>query len=295
MKPFFLLIASFLAFAHSRAEQPVKLQFSPHVPVEQTNELTIELHQSLPGVKLDASSHEVFKAVVKITGDETGAPIVSPPLDVSYTLKDMKIDLNINDKAVRYHTSEPAQSVEVAQLAKLIDKPIPLHFGEGFALSKENPELSKLISDLPVLEEIDFGEVLKELFIYVFSLAGKELKVGSNFHVDFPTDLTAGIPIQVNYEVVKIDDQVVQANMTANIDAKNMKLDQKLELENGKPEEVSMSLTGKITGLATWNRKEALIHQTESTFKLIGSLKIAELEWPISVNGSINIKSVPVK
>ncbi len=275
------------------ADQPVRLQFT-NTPVEQTNELAIEMHQSLPGIKLDANSQEAFRAIVKLVGEDSYSPITQPPLELNYTLKEMKIDLNINGKPVRYHTSEPAASVEVAQLSKVIDKPIPLRFTEGFALDPKNKELQKLIQDYPVLDEINFDEVLRELFIYVFALAGKDLTVGSNFQVKFPADITSGVPIYLNYEITKIDDQAIQANMSGNIDVKGMKLENKLVLEGGKEEEAQMSLSGKITGTATWNRKDALIHQTDSQFVLKGNVKIAELEWPINVTGDIKIKSKPV-
>lgn len=212
------------------ADQPVRLQFT-NTPVEQTNELAIEMHQSLPGIKLDANSQEAFRAIVKLVGEDSYSPITQPPLELNYTLKEMKIDLNINGKPVRYHTSEPAASVEVAQLSKVIDKPIPLRFTEGFALDPKNKELQKLIQDYPVLDEINFDEVLRELFIYVFALAGKDLTVGSNFQVKFPADITSGVPIYLNYEITKIDDQAIQANMSGNIDVKGMKLENKLVLE----------------------------------------------------------------
>lgn len=286
------LAFAFCFFGRLQAEPPVKLQFTPQVPVVQTNEVVIEMRQSLPGVKLETTSREVFQAVVKVIDDQTGMAIAEPPIDLSYMLKNAKIELKINDREVKYDTQEPAVTVESAELSKLVDKPIKLRFEEGFALAQENPELTKLLNDFQVLQDIDLRGVLKEIFIYVFALAGKDLKVGANFQVDFPSDLTANVPIRVNYEVVKIDDQIIQANMTASIDAKSIKLEKSLELHSGKLEEIAMSLNGKVTGKATWNRSNALLHDTDTAFTLTGTLKIAQLEWPLNVSGTISVKSV---
>lgn len=278
------------ASAFCKEEASVKLQFLPNVPVTQTDEVNIEMHQTLPGFKLDAKSKQVFQTEMKIISD---LPVAQPPLNLLITVKDVSIDMNINDTPFAYKTKEgdSAQSEEGAQLSKVVNRPINLRFGEKFKMEDKNPELDKLMEQLPVLEELNFDEVLKEIFMYMFALSGKDLQVGTTSIIEIPTEFGTNVPLIVTATVSKIDDTAVYANFVGNLNAVDVPMENEIVLPDNKTEKVTMSVSGKFNGTGKWNRENALLHDIQTQFDISGKVKASGLEWPLSVNGTVSMTS----
>lgn len=290
--PLFLIL-SLLLFNSLQAD--TKLQFIPNVPVEQTVIIDVDMHQSLPGFKMEAVSKQDLKATLKMPSEQGDVPITQGPAVLVFTLKDLNVDMKINDKAISYHAKNPAQSVETAQIAKVIDRPVRLELDEMLQLNENNPDLKKVLEELPQLQKINYEKIVKEMFIYLFAFANKNIKPGSTYTINLPSELVPGMPVSLTYTIDKIEDDIIYATLSGVLSAVNKPLENKLKIGNGVEEEVFLNMKGKISGRGQWNQENALIHDISTDFKASGNLKINNLEWPLGIKGKINVKSKAIK
>lgn len=287
-----LLIASVLFFSSLQAD--TKLQFIPNIPVEQTITIDIDMHQTLPGFKMDANSKQDLKSTLKILSEQSDVPITQGPVDLIYTLKDINVEMTINDKQINYHSKDPAQSVETAQIAKMIDRPVRLQLDEKFQLNTESPDLKKVIKEFPQLQKVNFDKIIQEMFVYLFGFANKNLKPGASYTVNLANELLPGMPAAVTYTIDKIENDTVYATISGSIAVADKVLENKL-LVGEKEEELLLNVKGKISGQGQWNQNNALLNLIDTHFKASGNIKINGLEWPFNFKGKITVNGQLVK
>lgn len=272
-----------------------KLQFIPNIPVEQTVSIDVVMHQTLPSFKMEAVSKQDFKAILKIPSEQSNVPITQGPVDLVFTLKDLNIDMKINDKTTIYHAKDPAQSVETIQISKIIDRPLRLELDDKFLLKKDNKDLEKILEELPQLNKINLNKVIEEMFVYLFAFANKNLKEGASYTVNLPSELVPGMPVSITYTIDKIENDTVFASIAGVLSPVEKQIENKLKIGDEKEENVLLNMKGKIYGKGQWNVKNALIHHVETDFKASGKIKINSLEWPLSIKGKVNINSQLIK
>jgi len=277
-------------------EEAIRLQFAPNVPVEQTITIDVDMHQNLPGFKMDAVSKQDFKAILKISSEQSEASSLSQgPADLIFTMKDLNVEMKINGKNLVYHAKDAAHSVETAEIAKVIDRPLRLQLNEQFQLKEDNKELKKILEDLPQLKKLNLEKIIKEMFVYLYAFAGKDIRVGNVYPITIPSELIPGLPVTLSYIITKIENDNVYATIAGTINTANKPLKNKLRISDEKEEQVYLNAKGKILGHGQWNVKNALIHHIDTDFDVTGSIKVNNLEWPLSFKGRVNVKSQAVK
>ncbi len=281
MKNLFIALLCFLA-APLLAETPSpRLEYLPNIPIIQTSELTLELTQSLPGLKLNANANQTLTATLSIVGEQSGIPMTQPPLTLKFVLKDLKINLKSNNEEVKFDVKDPKSALELAQLARIVDRPIELRFGKNFELQNHPEELQQILRELPMLQEFRPESLLQELFQHLFAFADKDLAVGLQIQQRGPIHpLSSEAPI-INYEITSLNDQEVRASIAGKMDKQTIQL--KHPLANGTVEPIEFTLMGALKGNATWNRHHALIYQLDVEYTYTGLFKIAEANWLTSV------------
>jgi hypothetical protein len=248
------------------AEEVVRLEYIPHSPVEQVSTLSIDLHDSLPGSKMQWTATQALTAQVTIQG-KTG----SIPLDLSFVLKSMKVEALANgDKIADF------SNLQRVQANRLKNRPLLLTVDDASDLQIDPQVFELLKSELPALRAIPIASMLQEWFHPVFALAGKDLKLGSTYSV--PTTLS-GHPATFAYEIKSITDSAVMASVQGTVTSNEGNLD----------------LNGTVTGDVLWNRENALVCQANLFYRFTGGIKIGDNVWSLNLDIKNQIESTPKK
>jgi len=254
------------------ASEPIRLHYIPNAPVEVISQLELEIDNALPGFKLDARGGQTVQAILSVQGDQTGLPIDHPPFQLLFTFKNIQVDLLANHVRTGFSTAHPSTSLQLAQANRLIDRPLLLQFDAQGGLM-QNDELQKLFAELPLLKQIGLNAFLAELFQPFTAIFGRDLSVGDKFQFSQPK----GFVPQVNYEIIAIDDDVVEAKFSGQIESK-------IPLEGETQSDPMLSLSGAMEGHVSWSRHNALDCTVEALYVYSGVLSMGDSSWALNYN-----------
>ena len=258
----------------------VRLQYAPHVPVVQNTVLTLSMNQSLPALKLDTEAMQNLRAQLTLVSDQREVSVPQPPLDMLFVLRGLNINLKANGEAISFDSSKPGSTLMMAQVAKMIDRPIKLHFNDDFSVNGETQDLEAILRELPVLRELEPMALFQELFQHLFALAGKDLSIGDQILRTVPQNKTG--PSSYEYVVTAITDQEIQAALNGRIEPRTITLNKVLKMDEKTEEKVELSVSGTVSGRVSWNRQNAMIYNAQIEHVFSGVLKIADWEWKLT-------------
>jgi hypothetical protein len=273
---FFTLLWIQVSFA---AESHVVLSYLPNMPVIQTSDLKIKMNYALPGSKMDGEDQQQIRVQVTLLSD-SNQPIIKPPVDLLFVLKNFSISLNANDLSEKFLSESPEKMPHQVQTYQIVDKKLKLHFDESGHIQKNTEEFQVLFSEYPALREMNFENFLADWFQHLFALAGKNLYVGAVFKIPGDGDYADQI---ITYEITEITPTEVHANFQGSLGGKNMRLTGRISLDGktaGMPE---MTILGETKGHVVWNRKNALLYQVQGVQGINGVLKIGDTAWTLGL------------
>lgn len=284
----YLLCFLFTAGVACANEKKAHLQYLPTTPVNLNSEVTIEVNQSLPGLSLSTRGNQTIKAILSVNGNQSDLPITHPPLDLTFILKHLKISLRANDEELTFDSEDLESSFYLSQVSKMIERPIRLHFGEEFKLESGSGELQQTMRELPVLQEVNPGALLMDLFLHLFALGGEELTEGKVIERKFEGLDIPSLPSKVEYTISSIDDYNIHVAMKGNIEKQSFSLSGKVQVNDKDDELVNVTLNGTMEGKGKWNRDNAMLYDLEMHYTYTAMFKLGEWEWMMNVGVTVH-------
>jgi hypothetical protein len=254
-------------------EIPVRLHYLPDVPVVQTSRVHLERNDNFPGSSINGNGYQIIESVVTVQGDHSESPLLQLPIDLTYILKKIQIDLSANQVQAGFSPSDPH-----AALRKLIDFPLKMRFTSNLEVNLEN---KNLFPNLPAIDSLNPEIFFTEWFQHLFALSGKDLAEGSIYKVALPRE---NYPSIFQYIITSIDDHTIQADIHGLITAKKIKVPGQVSFDGTKNSNAEISLSAKIQGHASWNRQNALICHFDTESDYTGTLKIDDSTWNLVMN-----------
>jgi hypothetical protein len=200
-------------------------------------------------------------------------PVSQFPLEVSYVLKKMDVQILANGLKAGFNTTSDSHSFSGALNARLIGQPVQLHF-DALRNLKTNPHFDKKLAELPLLEDLNLKDFLVDWFQHIFALLGKDLTLGSSHKIA----LKDGVhPATFYYTITNVTDEKIEADLKGFVEAQGIKID------GQKCPGAEINLKSKISGHLNWDRKNAFVHQLESRSNCSGTLKIADAFWSLNM------------
>ena len=267
-----------------------QLHYLPNTPVHLNSSLKLDISQSLPGLSLSTKGTQQLEADMVLNNSQSDLPLTMPPLNLTFVLKSLNIDLQANDETLTFRSDEMGTSLYLSQLSKLIDRPIQLRLGEEFKLDRDNEELRRAVSELPVLTEISPDHLLVELFLHIFAAGGRELQVGQVIEKDLSDWQIPSLPTKIIYTITEIDDYSVYADIQGEMEKRMFQLEGEVSVGNT-DEPVAASLSGRMEGKVKWNRDNALLYELELDYAYSTRLQLASWEWLMNVSLNLHNKS----
>ena len=267
-----------------------QLHYLPNTPVHLTSSLKLDISQSLPGLSLSTKGTQQLEADMVLNNSQSDLPLTTPPLNLTFVLKSLNIDLQANDETLTFRSDELGTSLYLSQLSKLIDRPIQLRLGEEFKLDRDNEELRRAVSELPVLTEISPDHLLVELFLHIFAAGGSKLQVGQVIEKDLSEWQIPSLPTKIFYTITEIDDYSVYADIHGEMEKRTFQLEGEVSVGNT-DEPVAASLSGRMEGKVKWNRDNALLYELELDYAYSTRLQLASWEWLMNVSLNLHNKS----
>lgn len=268
----------------------VQLIFQPNVPVVLNSRMIIEINQSLPGLRLSTQGTQSLSALMTLRNG-SGLPITQPPFDLSFTLKSIKIDLNVNDEKITFDSNAKDSSLYISQLAKLLDRPIQIKIGDNFELKGDNQSLLQFINELPMFQEVNSENLLVELFLHIFALGDQDLVVGQTYTRDLHGNIITSLPEKIDYKVTSIDDYHIQAAISGKIEKRKLQLKGFVQLGENAQTPVEATLLGTISGNVSWNRDNAMLYELQMEYDYSAMWKIGDWEWMMKVAIQVHNKT----
>jgi hypothetical protein len=280
---FFKLITLLLFVPGLNAENITsRLEYLPNIPIIQCCELVIELNQSFPGLKLNTQAHQTLTALLSVAGERSSIPVLNAPLTLNFTLKDLKVDLKVNDEETKFDVNDPTAALEIALLARIVDRPIQLHFDSHFVLEDHPEELKQILWQSPMLQEFYPQSLIQELFQHLFAIAGQDVAAGMHLQRQGPKHPLTGIAPQIYYEITSANDQEVQASFNGKIDKQTVSLSHP-PTEGNPRKPMELTLSGNTNGRVVWNRHHALVYHLNAEYLYEGVFKVGGMDWPITI------------
>lgn len=197
-----------LFWFHSLGGGELQLLFYPENPVEISCIITTEAVQEHGQKATYPTFHQQeFKVLVSVLSDQGDLPLSQLPIKIRLNFKTWKWNFKLNQESKSYDVANPGVHAFTAQMARLIDRPFEVYWGEdGIDLAK-SPDLKWILGELSILREMDFKKTLESFLSPIFSLAGQDLRLGATYPVKTFDSL---IPI-LSYQLVQADSNSYQA------------------------------------------------------------------------------------
>lgn len=279
-KTLFLSVLLCLSCSAAFTEQPIKLQYLPGKPVSQVSVLKVRSQSFLPALKLNSQATQIIESVIGIAGSISDLPVIHPPFDLFFELKDMRVELKSNGVEASYHALDPENSLDLAEVNRLINRQIKIHFGKDFKIEGENPDLKKIMNELSILKELGLENFVMEWFQHLFALGGEDLAVGAVYK---KKDTGLGFAQTLSYEVTAVDENEIHAKINGEMVPRIFTLKGDVEW-NGSEQgggAIEMTVSGPSKGTIAWNRQNALIHKLTLQQEITATIKMPATSWSI--------------
>ena len=259
------------------------LQYLPEIPVHHTSKLALEVQESLPFLNLNTKGNQVIKFDLLLKKDEKQSPLVKLPFDITLTLKDLFIFLNVNGEELTFDPRGEKISIPLIQLSQLIDKPLAFKIDSQGAVIDAGDTFAKIFKLQPALKNLSLQPFLNEMFFHVFTLSGEELTKGAKFQRSLPADPSGSFPATINYEIVEITDRDISAKINGVIKPKTFKFNLGLGAGDENAKAVEMSLTGEMQGTISWMSGNAMLYSLNNNYRYVAELKLGEMHWTMQM------------
>lgn len=261
---------------------PVMLQYPVGTAVTQTHQVKMEMNYALPGFKLDGQATQTTLAQISLANEQMEGQYVQPPFDVIFTVKNLRVDLKLNDHLISFLADDPGIFLDQIKAQRILDKPYRLRFDQNYDLDIKGGEFEKLLVDLNSLTSQELAGFLQDWFQHQFAFAGKELSIGTMVRKESTTRL----PVSWTYEVTEITGEEIKADVRGHVESKNVKLLGEMQVDHQKQMESGMELIleGVGTGTITWNRENALNYHAQIDFLMTGVMKMGDYSWTMRFN-----------
>ena len=269
------------------------LQYLPNTPLTQVTDLTLDIHQLLPGLELNTRGKQLLITQVYIDSEED-ISVSHLPITIVIVPKKLKIDLNVNDETISFDSDRPVSSVYIAQFSKMIDRPIKLHIGDDRLIQAESQDLAQLDKELPLLKEFNIEIFLKELFQHQFALVGEKLKQDKTYIVKYDAEALPYVPSKVNYTITSINDESIDATIKGQLRERKISLNAQVQVDDKTSEDVEITFSGEMQGYIKWDRENALRHQLHLEYSYHGIIKIGHWEWKLEAELKVENESEKV-
>jgi hypothetical protein len=230
------------------------------------SEVNFSIKQSLPEFNLNAQGEQKVEAEIAFAEK-----------DLLFSLKRLKVDLINNDEKISIDTKEPHTSFYFSQVGKLIDKPIPLKLNDDFTLNESSAELFALIGQFPMLQEIHPVSFLKEMINPLTLFLEHKGKVGKKYSCN-----------NLEYQVVAIDGDQIEAVISGTIPQKKVILEKKITMDDGSFETVHLTLNGSIRGDGVWQRG-SLASEWSVVYTTTGIFQAGKKEWLMTTSTEVHV------
>lgn len=285
-----LLSAITLAIFPFVAECAVRLQYIPSVPVQQTSKLTMDVKESLPILNMSTKGSQVFKYDLVANSRGQNVKGFHLPAMLTLTVKDMFVLLNVNGQEVTFDPRAPNAAPPLMQFSRLIDQPISLLVNNHGNLENGSETFERIYKELPALKQLPLESFLNDLVSELFALYDEELTIGAKIEMESSPGPAFAIPALVIYEIVDINDKEVVAKLTGTLPQKRIVLDKTLSGQGDRQQKVEMAISGTVTGTASWQRSNAMIHTFNCDYKYQAQLRSGTMRWTMqmNVNNTVN-------
>jgi len=260
----------------------VKLHYLP-LKVQQTSTLTLEINESLPVLHLSSQAKQILKFNLTPIPGEGAAALTKLPMALLFTLKDIFIDLRINQAESTFDHRTNLLSVPLRQLSSVIDRPLRLSIDVKGCLVDEALDIEKLLKEFPVLQKVNLKAFLHELLYHLFALTDKDLELGAKFEQTPVCKSTSFFPKQITYEITTITDQEIGASINGTLAPLNVILEAKLNIDEQHQEPVAMAVSGILQGEVFWERSNALLCRLQTTYHCQAKLTAGDMQWNLTM------------
>ena len=279
---------------HCLMAAPVRLQFLPMVPVQQTSKLTMEVRESLPILNMSTKGSQVFKYDLVAKNRVPNAKNFQLPGALTLVVKDMFVLLNVNGQEVTFDPRSENAPPSLMQFSRLIDQPINLLVNSHGTLENGPETLDKIYKALPALRQMPLESFFNDMISELFSLYDEELTLGAKIEMQSATGPAFAIPATVIYEIVSITDKEIVAKITGTLEKKTMVLDKTIKGEGDRPQKVEMALTGTMKGTASWQRNNAMVHTLNCDYQYQAQLRSGNMRWTMQMIVSNSVTTNPL-
>lgn len=269
------------------------LEYLPAVPVQYTSKLTLDVQESLPILNVSSKGNQVLKFNLLLKKQENQPVLTKPPFDLTLTLKDLFLFLNVNGIELTFDPRGKKISVPLIQLTQLIDKPMELKIDSRGYLVDGTDAFSTLFKELPALKDLSIQLLFNEVFFHLFALSGESLEVGAKFQKTPTLTSYPSLPSIMTYEIVEINDQEIVAKLEGSLDPKKILFEGILSIDTSGSQNVEMNVSGNLQGMVSWKRKNALLYSLNSTYQYIAEMKYGEMNWKMQMSISHVTTSSP--
>ena len=248
-----------------------RLQYLPNTPTTMEHQIRMSLDQSLPNLNLHLEATQTLTMEATIIGEQSDMPILQPPLEMRVSIKDYDAALTVDDHTMTFSTKNPQTSIYLAEIKELRDKPFTLTFNAEGKLINSSDTLKALMKELPLIGKMQTGDLGKNLTVFLFPLAGKDLEVGKTYTVE-----------GVDYTITNVNDQDITASVERQQSPQEISLLIPPTLPVEKNGKESITLSSYMQGTVTWNRNNSLVHHFQTTSQYKGELALGEWSWPVT-------------
>lgn len=277
-----LLIIFFLSLLPFCLSAGIRLHYLPNIPVLQTSNITVDVHESMPVLNLTSTTNQMAKSELVAIQGESQSPAAAPA-GVIFCLKDIFIDLGINNEHATFDPRTHKGAVPLMQLSRLISRPIHFLINQEGILVPDSQQIKGLMKELPALKEIGFESMLHEFLFSIFALVGKDLKLGSTFIQKPSWKSSKTFPDEITYKIVRITDQEIVASIEGICVPLKTVLEKKINI--GKEAvDVEMEAYGAFSGEVSWNRGNAMLYQMQTKYICNAQLQADKMHWGMNIN-----------
>lgn len=286
-----ILIA--LAFTFNTYSEQAQLIYLPNTPVLLHSIFSAELEQSPPNLSFKSTLHQELEASI-LLNNPANLPIAEGPLDMTFKLLDLKVDLQANNISTHFNAKKPETSLFLAEIKDILNRPLRIYFDHSLHMRPETTELQQLAKELPILSNMHPQSLVEELFQHLFSLAGKKLSVGDSFTIVGETPSPDITPQIINYQISDIDNKHIKARLIGSIKLPPTPLKTTIQSADKTKMTAMLNLKGEMEGEIIWQRNNALIHELQIKAVYQGSINGEQSKWPIrlELKHSLNSKKI---
>ena len=268
----FFAVVAVQSFCFAFEERATRLHFLPNEPVKLQMEMQFTKTTACKDKKeIVTQGIQGMNATVAILDEESES---TNGFFLHSTLNRFFNKTTHQGLLVSYDTQFPRSSIEMAQVSKLVGRPLKFLFTPDQGLVEKGQE-QKVFASMPLLQELGVFPLLKSHLQELFILADKELVLGDKYESKKENPLYEYV---CTYTIKEITDEEVVCAVSA-----------KVHRQKFKTEVLAQELTGVVSGqwqgTAKWKLAQGLDFQQSLTgeldfrTKLDGQEFSQKLEW----------------